>query len=52
MPSQCPGTKSELEQSAILRKKSENDEQVEQAGSSREGDQKAEKKSLHQQKQR
>ena len=44
MPSLCPGTKSELEQSAVGRKKSEKDEQVEQTGSSREGDQKAEKK--------
>jgi len=42
--SQCPHAKSESEQSAVLRKKSENDEQVVQAGSSREGDQKVEKK--------
>ena len=42
--SQCPGTKSESEQSVVLKKKSENDEQVAQAGSSREGDQKVEKK--------
>ena len=42
--SQCPHTKSESEQSAVLRKKSENDEQVVQAGFSREGDQKDEKK--------
>ena len=44
MPRQCPGTKSRLEQLAVLRKKSENDEQVVQAGSSWEGDQRAEKK--------
>ena len=51
MPSLCSGTKSELEQSAMGRKKSEKDEQVEQTGSSSEGDQKAEKKSPYQQKQ-
>ena len=42
--SHCPHAKSESDQSAALRKKSENDEQVVQAGSSREGDQKVEKK--------
>ena len=40
IPSQCPGTKSELEQSAALRKKSENEEKIVKTGSSREGDQK------------
>ena len=39
IPSQCPGTKSELEQSAALRKKPENDEKIVKTGSSREGDQ-------------
>ena len=39
IPSQCPGTKSELEQSAALRKKSENDKKTVKTGSSREGDQ-------------
>ena len=46
MSNQCPGTKSELEQSAALRKKPENDEQVVKTPSSREGDQRTgEKKS-------
>ena len=44
MSSQCQHTKSESEQLAVLRKKSEDDEQVVQAGSFREGDQKVEKK--------
>ena len=39
IPSQCPDTKSELEQSAVLRKKPENDEKIVKMGSSREGDQ-------------
>ena len=39
IPSQCPGTKSELEQSAALRKKPENYEKIVKTGSSREGDQ-------------
>ena len=39
IPSQCPDTKSELEQSAALRKKPENDEKIVKTGSSREGDQ-------------
>ena len=38
MASQCPGKNSELEQSAALRKRLENDEQVVKTGSSREGD--------------
>ena len=37
IPNPCPGTKSELEQSAALRKKPENDEKIVKTGSSREG---------------
>ena len=39
IPSQCPGTKGELEQSVALRKKAEKDKKIVKTGSSREGDQ-------------